>query len=433
MFNSTQSKKNKIVLSDYNYRRDVENRLLMAQLSPFEIEILKEILYSSLTIPLKELAQTFNLSLEKLQPVLEKLGKGNLFKQSGELLHVNKEMRKYFESQIVRFEEDFRPDLEFLQGLLGCIPIHVLPNWYAISKTTDDIFGSIIEKYLQTPKTYLNYLEELEFDAPLLQKILDEAASAPDYTLPAEPLMEKLGLDRETFEELMLQLEFNLALCLTYRMEEGAWRPYLSPFYEWHCYLRRLKETECRPIGETEQIKRRHIHDFGFVEDLAKTLKDEPISIDKDSPFAEGHKAEIEQLLESGEIGEEWLSNGIQEQAMTLYLHSINRYRKQERYHDRDVRSVEKSLRRVLGSGWVYFDDFIKGIARAFGKAEPVTLKKRGRRWRYAIPEYDENDKEFVKEVIFSHLFQAGMVATGIHNERLCFIVTPFGRMSLGE
>src|SRR5262249_16209304 len=102
-------RKNKISLSDYDFHSDIENRLLMAQFSTFDLEVLEEILYSSLTIPIRKLAKNLDVDDTELLPVLEKLSKSRLFTIDKELLVVEKEMRKYYESQALKFDEEFKP------------------------------------------------------------------------------------------------------------------------------------------------------------------------------------------------------------------------------------------------------------------------------------------------------------------------------------
>jgi len=58
-------------------------------------------------------------------------------------------------------------------------------------------------------------------------------------------------------------------------------------------------------------------------------------------------------------------------------------------------------------------------------------LKKTGRRWKYQLPEYKEQDIAQLRQYIFDTLFQAGITATGSHEGKPCFYLTPFGRMTL--
>ena len=55
------ARKIKINLSDYDYEKDIENRLLIAEFSDFDREILEEILFS----PLKISVKNFSKNMEK--------------------------------------------------------------------------------------------------------------------------------------------------------------------------------------------------------------------------------------------------------------------------------------------------------------------------------------------------------------------------------
>src|SRR3569832_2080321 len=140
MIELTAAKKNKISLADYNYRRDIENRLLMANFSTFEVAVLEEILYSSIKTPIRKIAKNLERGEEELLPILEKFSKTGLLIIEGDAIVVDKETRKYFETEIEKFEEGFTPGMEFLQNLLKKIPIHVLPIWYSIPRTSNNIF-----------------------------------------------------------------------------------------------------------------------------------------------------------------------------------------------------------------------------------------------------------------------------------------------------
>lgn len=119
-----------------------------------------------------------------------------------------------------------------------------------------------------------------------------------------------------------------------------------------------------------------------------------------------------------------------------IYFSTINRYRKQQQgaaFTDRDIRELEKSLKRILKSGWVYLDDFVKSLTVSLSTTCEVTLTKKGRRYFYSRPLYGQAEIAFIHGMLNHHLFESGMIALGRCNERPCFMVTPFGRLSLGE
>lgn len=469
---SSTPRKNKIELSNYNYVRDIENRLLMAQLTCTEVDILKEILNGSLKFNTRQLADALDLDENTLIPILDKLSQTKLLQRYADSVTVDKEMRKYYEIQILKFDEDFEPGMEFLQSLFSKVPIHVLPNWYSISRISDNIFHSIIEKYLLTPKVFERYLQETNFEDPTLDAICADVLTAPDFKMFSRDLTQKYSLSHEQFEKHMLLLEYSLICCIGYEMINGKWEEVVTPFHEWREYLRFLRDTAPETISNPLSIQRLHPHDFGFVKDLhaiLKSAKSAPIQLEhsKISPhnfslsssitnkilphLTESSLAPtysfrlIDRLLQlqlatitNSQLhptnhADEWLKLTIQDQAHSLYRLPPYNESPMSKFSDKDVREVEKSLRRVIRSGWIYFDSFFIGLLAHIGDTEPVTLKNKGKRWKYSLPTYNDDHRAFVEATLLEKLFETGMVAIGTHNDKLCFSITPFGRMSLGE
>lgn len=457
-------RKNKINLPDYNYSKDIECRKLMSDLSVFEVNVLTEIIHGSLKTTVRQIAEYVEATEDQVKPALEKLQILNLFKLNDDQILVNKEMRKYYESQIPKFDNDFRADMEFVKGFLSKVPIHVLPTWYSIPRTSDDIFGSIIEKYLLTPKIYQRYLDEISFDEPVLNAIMNDVYSQPDYKIFANEVIEKYDLTREQFEEYMLLLEFNLICCLSYNESDEHWVEVITPFYEWRQLLRERHKNMPRPIVEPLEIERTHPHDFGFVMDMSAIVSaalnssvplqgenDErhiPLETAKqilarDITFC--YSKRLVEMLEklklveitdnqivSRSIATAWLEKHLQEQAIAVYRYGAHQGTPiPGGYIDRDLREIENSLKRLMSKGWIYFDDFIKACCAPVGNNEPVMLVKKGKRWKYESPTYSENDIETIHRYIFQTLFAAGFVATGKHAGKECFTITPFGRMTM--
>ena len=155
------TKKTKISLPDYNFEEDIRNRLLLKTLSKQNLRVLEEILFSSLQFSIESLAENLDLNSDDLYEILETLSPLNLYNFDGRILTVDKDKRKYFETQVTRFEEDFKPDLDFFQNLLKCLPIEVLPNWYHVPRSSNNIFQSLVDKHLLTPQIYQRYLVDL--------------------------------------------------------------------------------------------------------------------------------------------------------------------------------------------------------------------------------------------------------------------------------
>lgn len=480
MLELTSIRKNKVVLTDYNCQQDIDNRMLLADCSAFDLEVLEEILYSPLKISFKKLVRTMGCEEENLNQILHKLAQTGLLTLQDDFIIVDKDLRKYFEFQMLRFDPEFKPDMEFLSGLLRKVPIHVLPAWYSIPRTSNNIFESIVEKYLLTPQIYQRYLGDLHFGDPTIHGIVSDLFSAPDFKLYSSDVIGKYNLTRRSFEEIMLLFEFNFVGCVSYEKSDDHWIEIITPYYEWHQYLLFLKSTECCRLDQKAGIQRTRASDFAFIEDMSimlnlslkkplalsfwkegsplprtNTLDLAPhFSLNTDSEssieFAAKYLASVIQklilielaALEKGQItsldtAHSWLGMTQENKALHLYRHNKNRILNEslspQIASERNIRESERSLKRVLHGEWVYFDDFFKGILIALSENSVIMLKRTGKHWKYTLPVYTETEKSLVKATIFEWLFETGMVVTGKCCGQDCFAVTPFGRFYFEE
>lgn len=468
-------RKNKINLSDYDYKKDIDNRLLMAQFSVQDVQILEEILFSSLSISLRKLVKNLSLSDNEALDSLNKLSKTGLLKIEGELIEVDKDMRKYYESQVVKFEEDFVPGMDYLQGLLKKPPIHVLPVWYNIPRTSNNIFDSVVEKYLFTPQIFQRYLSELKFHDAALTAIMEELFASSDLKLTSEYLIEKYALTREQFEEYMLHLEFNFVCCIGYERKGELMQEIVTPFHEWREYLLFIKETE--PVMIKEKVQRTRPHDFSFVQDmttLINLIKKESLGVTslpgkkwvltpeafslatvalEEGEASSIKPAYIDKLLsklkllklvdvEQGrlcvlETANDWLEMRLENRALFIYRNPSNQLIIQDTTtllsSDRLVREAEKSIQRIINKGWVYFDTFSKGILVPLAEDSLVKLKRIGKTWKYSLPEYTQEEQALIKASVLDGLFEVGVVAVGEVQGKTCLMVTPFGYSLFGK
>jgi hypothetical protein len=464
MLELTSLKKHKINLADYNSAQDIENRILLSDFSPFDLEVLEEILFSPLKVSAKKLARTLETSEESLLPILEKLSKAGLLSFIDDSILVDKEMRKYFEFQVQRFNPLFKPDLEFLQGLLRKVPIHVLPTWYSIPRSSNNIFESIIEKHLHTPQTFQRYITELNFQDPIIQGILDSLLSSPDFRISSSDLISRYNLTRRRFEEIMILLEFSFICSIRYVKEDEHWVEIVTPFYEWHQYLQSLKNTEAPVIGSPDAVARTRETDFAFIEDMSIVLTH--LQKQPGTPIPElitrlvaeskipstshdylNHLIKklcliklascIDHRLYALDTANDWLDMSLENRALYLYRHPLNRILSLPISFDlefeRQVREAEKSIKRVLHGEWVLFEDFLKGVTISLNENSIIMLKKIGKHWKYTFPSYQEGEIALIKATIFEWLFEAGIVATGTFEGHDCFFVTPFGRFFFAD
>ena len=474
-------RKNKINLEDYDYQKDIKNRLLMSHFSSEDLEVLEEMIYSSPTLSVRSLASQLGKHPHALCAILEKLSETDLFKIEGDVIVVDKEMRKYFETQLQKFEKDFTPGVEFIQALLRKVPIHVLPSWYPIPRASNNIFESLIEKYLETPQTFQRYLSELNLGDPILNEIVVDLFKSPEYKIYSEDVKKKYHLSEEAFEKQMLYLEFNLVCCLIYEKKEDKWVEVITLFKEWKEYLNFLETSQPEPISNKSLIKQTRPHDFSFAEDLStililainkplyvrlnceenwifdhasahlvsKQCKGFDLTTEEGSSHFEAYisKAidkllflklvtlEETKLIPSDEA-EEWLSLPLEKRALntykvTLATYPFSRFSK-EVCTERNIHEIEKSVSRISHSGWVLFEDFLNGIVAPISENSKMSLKKIGRHWKYSLPDYSREEIALIHLVIYQWLFEGGMVATGSFEGKECLRITPFGQSMFG-
>ena len=474
-------KKNKINLEDYDYQKDIQNRVLMSHFSSEDIEVLEEIIYSPQRIPISLLLSQLDKHIDDLLPILTKLAKTNLFKIKDDIIFVDKEMRKYFETQIQKFEEDFCPGMEFLQALLKKVPIHVLPNWYPIPRNSNNIFNSLIEKYLKSPQIFQRYLSELNLGDPVLNGIVNDLLCAPGYKMYAEEIRKKFDLSEENFEKNLLYLEFNLVCCLVYEKQGNEWIKAVTLFKEWKDYLNFLKISKPKEIVEKDQVKRIRPHDFSFTEDLSTILKltmTKPLFVRIDQNehwiFDKGSAKEItkqcrdfelkseeemsyfleymnriisklvyiklakienNQLIVADDV-EEWLTLPIEKRALNIYRETLSKYSfsefPKELCTERNIHEIEKSIGRIIDCDWVLLDEFLKGMTAPISENSKMSLKKTGRYWKYSLPDYSEIELDLIRKVVFHWLFEGGIITIGSFQGKECIRITPFGQSIFG-
>lgn len=449
---SSQNQKNKINLSEYNFEFDLSQRLLLSSLSVFEIEVLREIIHNSLKFSVSELCETLESPLCVIQETLKKLLPFKLFYVQNERIYVSKEFRKYFEVQIERFSENFKPDTDFFQALLHSVPIEVLPNWFCISKSSDDIFQSIIENFFLTPQLFQKYINTLKYEDETTAKVIEMVYSHVDLTVDVETLLNKLSISREDLEKIIIVLELQKVCCLRYTNQGDTWKQTITPFNEWIEYLLYKNSISYKPIENPSEVEM--LHSDNFIETIDALIQESiktPISINEYINSSDSNPSYREQIInkilflrlaesKDGFLStiqdiDIWLKKTYHEKCMSIYFSTFNEYKKNIRteFQDKDIRKIEKALKCIIDKGWIYLDDFMNSLSFSIGRSQQITLQKKNRKWQYAFPEYDVNQKNFIINIIEEHLFQAGMVQLGRCKQKKCILITPFGKTSLGD
>ncbi|NGX56857.1 MAG: hypothetical protein K1060chlam5_01103 [Candidatus Anoxychlamydiales bacterium] len=454
-------RKNKISINDYDYKQDINIRLLVSSLSVDELNVLEELLYSSIKTNLKDLSDNLDIDKNTLLLALEKFSKVNFLTIENENILIDKKARKYFEFEYSRFEDGFKADLLFFQVLLQKIPIHILPVWYSLPRTSNNIFKSIIEKYLSTPNILKRHIEDIKYENTIFENILNDLYNSKNYELDSIEIQKKYNFTREEYLEIILFLEFNFALTLKYKKTDDACIEVITPIQEYQEYLLHLKNTLPDTIPNTKDLIKKRDSDFGFVEDMTSilnmskktlpldtvnenlkkelNLKDPKINVSKtylDSViFRLLNLKFIEQIDNNISItdnGNLWLEFDLENKALHLYNHQLYTFDQEDLpyklFNEKAIREAEKSISNILKSSWVYFDDFIDSALAQLSDDKQMKLISLGKIYKYNIPTYTKEEKRFIKKVIFEKLFESAIVSIGSIKQKDCFKITDFGK-----
>lgn len=422
------TKKNKILLTDYDYQKDIKCRLLMSQFTTLDLLVAEEVINGYLKMSATAMARDLEIETSSLMPILHKFEKVDLLKLTADEVHVDKEMRKYFEYQMPKFDDAFSPGMDFLMSLLKKVPIQILPIWYSIPRFSDSILDSIVERFLRTPRVFEQYLEELNFEDPIFTQIVRDVFESPELRVFSSDLRKKYNLSRELFEEYMLHLEFNFICCISYNQLEERWKEVVTPFQEWKDYLLFRKETTCSPVQPDE------VHENTYLDELKAALEN---SSSRDGSM-ESRLSELD-FLQEGKVskwGEQWLELPMSiDRALFLYRHPRMRmYFDGTLQSEKEIREIERELRRILHGNWVDFEDFFKGCTCGIAGFNAVHLERQSaKRWEYVLPKYSDSAKRMIHSVIFQRLKDLGFVQTGSCKGCDCFRVTRLGQVALAH
>ncbi|MBN2479180.1 MAG: hypothetical protein JXA94_03045, partial [Parachlamydiales bacterium] len=444
-----------------------ENRSLVSSLNDLELSVLEEILYSSSKTSISRLSKDLSDDEANIIPAVKKLSQTDLISFDGDIILVDKKMRKYFEFEYSRFDENFKPDITFITNLLHKIPIHILPIWYSIPKTSNNIFSSIFEKYLVTPSLYCRYVEDVKNEHPLFMKIIEELYSSKDLKVYCDNIIEKYNLSQKEFCEITLYLEYNFICFVSFEKTKSGYRKILSPFFEYQEYLMHVKNTKTSSIEDTNKLIKKRCTDFGFVEDLSsiinmsiKGFSEEKIkdnmrkeiaikdpTINVSNTYLDSLLKKLIQIkflekatnvLTPTKHALEWIKLDDQKKALHLYHHPLNTFIDisdipEQLQNEKSIREAEKSIVRAIDKGWVYFEDFKKGILAGIDDQHIVKLPHFKKGSKYTFCEYTAQEINFIKKTIFERLFEVGIVAVGSIQSKDCFCVTKLGKTIFDE
>ncbi len=456
----------KVVLADFDYKRDLNLRLFIERLSPTITSVLEEILFSPLKLSIEELQENTGAFGEEMQLILQSLLPLNLFQIKEDFLFVDKDVRKYLETLIEKFTPNFSPNLEYFKELLKHVPIHCLISWYHIPRASNNIFNSILEKHFKTPKIYRCYVKETLADDELLTLLVNDVMESEHGKVSVHSLLEKYSLSEEILEEKILFLEYHFILCSTYEIQGSKYKKFLSNFSEWQEYAFKNAKKEAPKVIISEELVEGFIDsEFSFIKDMSLILtlcNSRPLYV------TYNHKEELfflnstpdsslefhdhsphylarvinkslllgllvieEDRLRQTPPAEKWLDTPIRKRTLISFKHPHNALSHKCDFsfhqHDRNIIEVQKALSEIACGHWILFDEFIHTHLTNTNSLKQASLNKVGGGWKYTSAAYDPEEISFVKTMVLDWLFESGMVITGKFQNKDCFKVSSLG------
>lgn len=485
MFDQSQNLKTRVDLNDYDYKREIASRVLLGSLNSDEAAILEEITYSPTSFSINMLATNTGFSADTVLKTLEKIQSSGLFTINGSDVTIDKDTRKYFELHIEKFDDDFCPDLNFLKSLIKRVPLDVLPLWYPIPRSSDNIFDSLLERFLHTPSLFDRYKSEIALSNENLKNVIDALESSENGFVSFKTLEKRYGLSKQEFYHFSLELEFLLIAAHTFERVDEELIEGVTFFKEWKKYLQLKKRKVPVAIDDSEQANVHVLHNDTFfftklVTRFLALLEKESISLTLNSSESwtvapdslilvrkvfhdlpsdteeQMHYFEktLEQVIRCAcvlklmkikgscahldhEKYQQWSELSVEKQALYLYRTLIANYPFHEITEsgckERKVHEIEKSLLQILDQKWVKLSHFLKNLTVHLSQDSACQLTRLGKKWRYSEPSYSKLELELIETVIYEWLFQAGAIYRGVFEGEPCIRLTDFGKKVFGS
>lgn len=463
----------KIKLNDYDYENDIKNRLFY--ITATENEVLEEIIYQSMSFSIKTLFENLELEINDLRAILTKFQTIDFIIFKDDWITINKEQKKRIEEKVNTFNPNFKYNLDYLQTLLKKVPIGVQPLWYQLPRTSDNIFNSIIEKYLLTPTLYQRHIEEVKSLNPIYRNMIELVYSNELFRVPLCDLQRVLSIEEHEFEKHIIFLEFSFVLFKTTRNIDNKTNLYLEPLQEYKDFLLMKKTTSIKK-NVTEKIIAIRPSEFSFIEDMTlvvKLAKQHELTLDlheqgntycfteksynicienfknlTDDEVSKDYLKQVVTKLEAldlikieelrivvGQVACEWMQLELINRSHVTFKHPYNQVILQglhpKIYSERLIHDIENAVAKKGHLGWIELEEFISQSMISIDKNARLQLKKVGNQYKYLFPKYTPEQENFIRTIIENFLFESSIVELGRFEGKSYFKVTSFGRYIL--
>jgi hypothetical protein len=343
----------------------------MFHYSSHEVLILQALLDLSNNISLEDIQAECDLPPQEIINSLEKLSSIGLTARHHNQILVDKQLRKYYETQLLRFSPTLYPTIDLFTHQLKKISIELISLWYSLPKNCSNLLQTLIDKFFKSPQLYQRHLSEIQLEQPNLYRAYDLLINSPGHSLLYHEFMQRLELSQEERETYLLMLEFSGIAFLHFRIHPHttSLTAHVSLLGEWVEYQKIINPTS-KEISPQVYLHQDTWWFIKLMEELAITLRQEGLLPAETEAISLQHARAIEKGIEQGLFLKKgssiypglaldnWLGESYEGRAWSLYRLSttpfpipIDSGSLRELATQRNIREIERSLRRFIGQG----------------------------------------------------------------------------------
>ncbi|MEC8306301.1 MAG: hypothetical protein VXZ72_00375 [Chlamydiota bacterium] len=415
MFNTPQTTKSFIDM------RSIDFRMVVEGISFQEVLILDELLFHPNGISFKDLEKELGVNFDDIKSLCKRLVPLGILTMHEESLLIERHAVKWISLFLSKFDDDIDLSVFHIESLLKQLPVDVLFSWYSIPRSSENIFQSIIERWLLTPHDFRRHLRKQAIDDPLCGAVIDMLNAHDVHEgIYLDEVKEKLGIPSVELHSKIIYLEYHFICALKYRRREGKWRGCIVFLKEWREYisfyqkvLEGNKTLEVTPHSSVRLITQLKKH---FLKLSDSSLL--PCSFSSNRSLDLNHLIKVNNHSDlAHSLGQTWdsLSQKDQESWALALLQDREPLISTRMMGTTQqlVSAVYSRLSTILGDEWVAFDRVASNLSIPFNVKLNTILKKEGQGWRYIPPQYEEEHLAVLEQIICSWLFHLEIVDLG--------------------
>lgn len=407
-------RENRINLADYDHQSDLQLRIHLSKITEEDFLFLDALVFNPLKITVEDLSAETDLSSQQLARLIERHENLGLYHVHGSNITVDKEVRKKVEWELEKFDSQFTSGLNLIRGSLKKVPVYVLPQWYKISKTTDNIFDALHEKFLKTPKIYKTYLLENKIENEVAQQLFDAISNSPKHELPLSEFLIDHPVSEEKLHEAIILLEFNLMGCLVFKKEGDQYVPYASLFHEWKSYL--LSIASDRSSFDAQTNITEMPKDTPIIDHLIKLLEQVDSNDKTDSFLPLLHTLGFINTEHTSltSRGKEWLEMPQKNKCFIMFNSLLYQYLTYEPLYrittEQRLRECTSILVKALSKRKAKFSVILETVSLPLHKDYEGSITRVGKTWSYAKHTLEEKELTLLQHFLDHFLCNCGII-----------------------